>query len=480
MVLATFIVSFLAVLIVGIASVTRSRGSRSDYYVASRDVSPALVGLSAVATNNSGYMFIGVIGFTYATGLAAVWLMAGWIIGDFVASLFIHRRIRIQTELRHEVTFGGMLSRWDGADFRILRRVAAVLTIIFLGAYAAAQLSAGGKALQGVFGWNPDVGAVLVAVVVALYCFAGGIRASIWTDVLQSGIMLVAMAMLLSAGVAAVGGIDSAISQMAEIPGYLNWFPDDLIVPGGTGAILFVAGWFFAGLSVIGQPHIMIRFMALDNPDHLMEARWYYYSFFAVFYAMATGVGMLARLLLPELAGIDAELALPTMAHSLLPPMFVGVVLAGIFAATMSTADSLILSCSAAITYDLTPRSLEKTWEVKVATLAVTALALVIAMANLESVFSLVILAWSALASAFAPLLIVYAAGRGVTERTALAMVLVGPLAALLWRELGWHNSVYEGFPGILAGLAVYAIGAALTRRRPTAEASSEPNSPVN
>jgi sodium/proline symporter len=164
-------------------------------------------------------------------------------------------------------------------------------------------------------------------------------------------------------------------------------------------------------MSVIGQPHIMVRFMALDSPEHLTRARAWYYGFYVVFYAMAAGVGLLSRLLLPDLGSLDPELALPTMALELLPPLFVGIVLAGIFAATMSTADSLVLSCSSALTHDLLPRRLEKPIELKAATLLVVVLALAIAMTGTQSVFVLVILAWSALASAFGPLMYLYARG---------------------------------------------------------------------
>ncbi len=465
MILATFIISLAVILAIGIASVAKSTGTRTDYYLASRSVSPALVGLSAVATNNSGYMFIGVIGFTYATGLAAAWLMIGWIVGDFLASLYIHGRMRTQTELRNEATFGGMLSMWNGVEQKTLRRVAAIITVIFLGSYAAAQLAAGGKALHVIFDWNANTGAVMVAAVVAAYCMAGGIRASIWTDAVQSMVMIVSMGILLFVAVGEAGGPWAAIQSMAEIPGYLDWFPGDLIVPGALGALLFVAGWLFAGVSVIGQPHIMVRFMALDDTKNLGTARLYYYSFFTVFYAMATVVGMMARLLLPDLGALDPELALPTMAQTYLPPAMVGLVLAGIFAAIMSTADSLILSCSATLTHDLMPQRLENEWEIKAGTLVVTVLALGVALAQPQSVFSLVILSWSALASAFAPLLIIYVLGHHVPERLGLAMIIIGPAVAVLWRELGWHNSIYEGLPGILAGLAVFYIAAPMMGR---------------
>lgn len=458
MMMASFIAFLVGFLLIGLSSALKSRGTKGDYYLASRSVSPALAGLSAVATNNSGYMFIGVIGFTYVTGLAAVWLMVGWILGDFLASLFIHRQLRLSTERTREVTFAGVLARWQGGDMAHVRRLAAVITVLFLGAYAAAQLAAGGKALYALFGWEKQAGAMLVAAMVALYCLAGGIRASIWTDAAQSLVMVAAMGLLFIAGVDGLGGPQAAWRQMDAVPGFLDWFPNDLLLPGVAGMGLFVLGWMFAGISVIGQPHVMIRFMALDDAGHMRQARIYYYGFFIVFYALATGVGMLSRIYLPDLGGLDPELALPTIAAELLPPVLVGMILAGIFAATMSTADSLVLACSSAITHDLAPRRLEKTWEIKSATLGVTMLALVIALAETQSVFSLVILAWSTLASAFGPLLFVLARRQPVEERLALAMMVVGASTAWLWRHFGLHEDLYEGLPGMLAGLASYYL----------------------
>jgi SSS family solute:Na+ symporter/sodium/proline symporter len=459
--LAVFLVLMAIFLAIGIASVRRSTGTVDDYYLASRSVSPALAGLSAVATNNSGYMFIGVIGFTYVNGLSAVWLMVGWILGDFLASLAIHRRLRNAAGISQQPSYVGALSRWEGGiDFVVWRRVASLLALIFLGVYSAAQIKAGSKALHGVLGWDPALGAILVAVIVLVYSTAGGIRASIWTDAAQSFVMLGAMGMLAFTAVDSRGGLRPVVAEMREIPGYLDWMPADLLLPGGAGLLLFIVGWLFAGLSVIGQPHVMIRFMALDDVDRLRVARAWYYGYFILFYALATGVGLLARLELPELAALDPELALPTMSVALLHPAMVGVVLAGIFAATMSTADSLVLACSAVLTNDLPTRPLTRAWQAKGATALTTVFALAVALSGSRSVFDLVVLSWSTLACAFAPLLIVFALGRRVGEATALAMLVGGVGVALAWRALGWHDAVYEGLPGILVGTTIGWMGA--------------------
>ncbi|MEQ8747047.1 sodium/proline symporter [Pyruvatibacter sp.] len=454
MILISFLTVLGAFLAIGLASIRQATGEREDYYLAGRSVRPWLVGLSAVATNNSGYMFIGVIGYTYEVGLAAIWLMIGWILGDFLGSTFVHRRLRQATAATKEASYVSVLARWYGDGFATWQRIGAVIVVLFLIAYAAAQIAAGGKALQGVLGFDPRLGAIAVALVVVAYSIAGGIRASIWTDAAQSFVMLAAMTLMLVVGVQGLGGWQGTIEQWQAVPRFLDLFPDDLILAGAAGMGLFVLGWMFAGFSVVGQPHVMVRFMALEREDQMVKARVWYYSYFIMFYLLATGVGMLSRIYLPDLASIDPELALPRMAVELLPPVLVGLVLAGIFAATMSTADSLVLSCSAAITHDLAPNRLESPVLLKTATAVVTLAALGLALLESQSVFNLVILSWSTLACAFAPLLVLYALGRRVTETTAVALMVAGVAIALTWRfGFGFHTSIYEGLPGILIPL---------------------------
>ncbi|MEQ9316835.1 MAG: sodium/proline symporter, partial [Henriciella sp.] len=351
MIIASFLIILAIFLFVGLASARKATGERTDYYLAGQSVSPWLTGLSAVATNNSGYLFIGVIGYAYATGLSALWLMFGWIVGDYLGSTFIHKKLRNATGVTKEASFASVLSRWYGEDFVYWRRIAAVVMVVFLGAYAAAQISAGGKALEGVLDIDPRIGAVTVAAMIIAYSIAGGIRASIWTDAVQSISMLVALIILAIVAFYAQGGLGAAFASMQPLDEgrYMNLLPEDGELL-GTGAFafgFFVLGWLAAGFSVVGQPHVMVRFMALDDEKNMQRTRAWYYGFFVLFYILAAGLGLLSRLYLPELASGDTELALPRMALELLPDIFVGLILAGIFAATMSTADSVVLSCSA-------------------------------------------------------------------------------------------------------------------------------------
>ncbi|WP_300380558.1 sodium/proline symporter [Henriciella sp.] len=478
MIIASFLVILAIFLIVGLASARVATGERNDYYLAGQSVSPWLTGLSAVATNNSGYLFIGVIGYGYATGLSAVWLMFGWIVGDFLGSTFIHRQLRKATGVTNQASFASVLSNWHGEDFAVWRRLAAIIMVVLLIVYGAAQITAGAKALEGVFeGFNWRYGAIGSAVIILAYSIAGGIRASIWTDAIQSISMLVALFALFFVGLHGAGGIASMIEQLRPMDDgtFLNLWPEDneLLLTSALGIFFFVLGWLFAGFSVVGQPHIMVRFMALDDDANMQRTRVWYYSFFVIFYILAAGLSLLARVYMPELGDIDAELALPRMAETLLPDVMVGLILAGIFAATMSTADSVVLSCSAAITHDLVPQRLEHPWLLKTATAAVTLLALFLALLDNQSVFSLVIIAWSALAAAFAPLLSLYALKRRVSEITAIGLMVLGIAITLVWRfQLGWHGGIYEGLPGIAIP---FILGWALSRPATPAERRASP-----
>jgi SSS family transporter len=457
MILASFLVFLAGFTAIGLWSWRTSRGTQKDYYLAEHSVAPWLVGLSAVATNNSGYMFIGVIGYTYSTGLAAVWLMVGWILGDFLGSMLIHRRLHQATLRTGEHSYLGVLSNWQGTDMRVFRLCASLLALVFLMVYASAQLVAGSKALLVLLEWPAYVGAMVGAGIVVAYCMAGGIRASIWTDAAQAFVMVFAMGLLLWAALQTLGGPGAALQQLQAVPGYLSPTPDQAFLPGWGGAALLLVGWLFAGLSVVGQPHVMVRFMALQRGSAMTRARVWYYTWFVIFYCMATAVGMLTRILLPDSASFDAELALPTLALELLPPVLVGLILAGIFAATISTADSLVLACSSIVVCDLRgdTRNLRLA---KWATLGVTAGALGWALVNRQSVFSLVVMSWSTLAAAFVPVLILLALGRKISQTTALLVMVCGVTVALLWRFAGLHRSLYEGLPAICAALLLYPV----------------------
>jgi len=230
-------------------------------------------------------------------------------------------------------------------------------------------------------------------------------------------------------------------------PGDLEW-----------GFLPFLIGWIAAGFGVVGQPHILVRAMAINSANKIGLARdiKVICAFFTSSSAMA--VGMAARVLLPDLlTNGDPELALPYLALELLPPILVGMMLAGLFAATISTADSQILSCSAALTQDLFPGLAHSYNYAKLGTLTVTVITLSIALAGDDNVFALITFSWSVLASSLGPLLILRVWQKSVTKPVAIAMMFGGISAALFWKVgLDLSGIVYEVLPGMAAGGLIY------------------------
>ncbi|MEM6649695.1 MAG: sodium/proline symporter [Pseudomonadota bacterium] len=453
MILATFIIVLTIIVLSGLRAGLKSGKDQEGYYLAGANSPPWLTAFAAAATLNSGYVFTGFIGFTYLGGLQTIWLSVGWILGDFIASLFIYKQLRVARDRTDQISFAAVLGTWNGGNYKWFRRLAALITVIFLSLYASAQIAAGGKALFATVDIDPTLGALITVGLVLGYGALGGVGASMWANAMQFIVMLCAMAILVVTALSTIGGFGVVVETLGRIEGYLTLWPETGLAGPLTGGVLFIIGWIFAGFSIVGQPHIMTIYMTLEDPEKIKETRVWYYSFYTVFTALAIAAGLLARVLLPELAGTDPELALSTMARDLLPAIFVGVILAGIFSATLSTIDSLVLASSAAITNEVGANIIDKSWKMRALTAIITIGALLIALSGNKSVFSIVIISWSSLGSAFGPIMTVYALRRRLSEISAIFVAIVGVSVALIWREMGLHNDIYEGFPGIGVGL---------------------------
>lgn len=454
------ILSFLAFLLlftgVGIYSATRKTDTTTDYLLANRDVNPWLTGLSAFATAHSGGMFISMTGWTYQVGISSLWLLVGWFVGDYIAWLTVHQRLRIVSQETQSETISSFLAP-NPKQGRGVVVISASMILLFLGTYAAAQLLAGSKALHVVFGWDYSIGIVLGAAIVFAYCFSGGIRASIWTDAVQAIVMIVAMGLLLFVALQTCGGFGALWQKLHAIdPNLTALIPPDL----QYGFGLFLLSWLVAGFGVIGQPHIMVRAMAVDDADNIGKSRNIYAALYILFSTATVLVGLTARVLLPNLLDAsDPELALPKMAIALLPAVLVGVVLAGIFAAMISTADSQILACSAALTQDLFPSMAKSYRLVKLGTVVITLLIVAIALISPKRMFALNTFAWSALGASFGPILAVRCWRLPLDSRVGVMMMLGGITTAVLWnRVLHLSSSIYEVLPGMAIGFLIYAV----------------------
>ncbi len=218
----TFIIFLLLFTAVGIYSATRKQNTTTDYLLASRNVNPWLTALSTMSTGQSGLLFIGQVGFAYKIGISSLWLTIGWAIGDYLAWWFVFKRLRKLSEETACDTVSSFLSQ-NMKGSRLIAIISALITIGFLGSYAAAQLVAGSKALNVVFGWNYNLGIIIGTVIVVIYCFSGGIRADIWTDAVQATIMIGSLLLLWFVAVVNCGGVGNLWQYLATIdPALIN------------------------------------------------------------------------------------------------------------------------------------------------------------------------------------------------------------------------------------------------------------------
>ena len=451
---------------VGLASIRVKKDTTDDYLIAGRGMHPALAALSAVSTWNSGYMFIGAIGFTYMMGYNVIWLAIASTLGQLVAWMWLYKFIQEEGEKRNVRSLSSLVGDKAGSPEA---KLAAVLSVLFLSIYAAAQLTSGGKALLVMMGWSELIGILIGFVLVVAYCYAGGIRASIWTDAIQSCVMIVGSMILCWIALGEVGGFSGMNSGLeSQDTNLTNIMPPDLMF----GISMWAFAFFLGGLAVAGQPQVVSRVMTLGSENDRKQAMIWFFVWQTPFIILMTFVGLSSRVLFPKADNFDPELGLPMLAMDTMPAIGVGMILASIFAATMSTADSQVLACTAAITDDIKPEWREDHKTTKKVTLVVAAFATAISIGGLyvpggDSVFKLVVLAVYGLGSIFVPLLIIRWLGYKPDSKHSIGMMVSAFIAVILWSMLpaimGWKSvagadGIFPSVPGMGAAFAAHFI----------------------
>lgn len=441
---------------VGLASMRVKKDTTDDYLVAGRGMSPSLAALSAVSTWNSGYMFIGFIGFTYTMGYPVAFLAFMSTLGQLVAWMWLYKFIQNEGRERGVRSLSSLVAEKAGAPEA---KLAGLLSVLFLSVYAAAQLTSGGKALFVMMGWPEITGILIGFVLVVAYCYAGGIRASIWTDAAQSCVMIVGSTILCWISLQEVGGFSGLTEGLnKQNPALTNFLPPDLMF----GLTLWITAFFLGGLSVAGQPQVVSRVMTLGDDKDRKEAMVWFFVWQTPFIILMLIIGLASRVLFTD-SGFDAELGLPMMAMETMPAIGVGMILASIFAATMSTADSQVLACTAAITDDIKPEWNQDHKTTKKVTIAVAAFATLISIGGLyvpggDSVFQLVVFAVYGLGGVFVPLLIIRWTGYKPDTTHSISMMVAAFSGVFIWTFLGLDGAdgVFPSVPGMGAAFITH------------------------
>jgi len=463
-------VGYLAVVVgVGVWSARFSSGGVSEYFLGGRQIGRFVVALSAVVSGRSAWLITGVTGMAYTRGASAVWAVVGYIVAELLLFLYYARRLRRFTEARDAITLPDFYAARFGDRSGLLRGLLALIIFVFMVSYVSAQFVAGGKAFASGFGLDPTTGILLTAAIVLVYTVLGGFLAVSLTDMLQAILMLFALAVVPVLAFLRQGGLDAVLVELSALDVTLV---DPLAL--SFGAFL---GFVGIGLGSPGNPHILIRYMAIDDAEQL---RWSAVVGTVWNVVMAWGavfLGLAGRVWFPDVTALpaaDPENLYPVLARGLLPDFAFGLVIAAVFAAIMSTADSQLLVAASAVVRDLYQQVLRRGREVpqrrlvllsRLVVLVLVGLALALGFVADELVFWLVLFAWAGLGAALGPTSILALWWRGTTRVGVIMGLLTGTVVTFVWKLVpALDAALYELIPAFLAALVVTWLVSLVTR----------------
>ncbi len=474
--LGAFAAYLLLILGIGVVSARFSSRGLSEFFVAGRRMHRFVVALSAVVSGRSAWLLLGVTGMAYTIGASALWAAAGYTIVEGLLFLFYAPRIRRFAGRYDCITLPDFFAaRFDDEDGRLRLAIAAIFTA-FLVAYVSAQFVGGGKAISASFGLSPGLGIALTAGFVLGYTILGGFLAVSLTDTLQGVLMLAALLGLPLLVALDMGGAGAVV---AELRAFDPTALDPLALSAGA-----LIGFLGIGLGSPGNPHIVIRYVSMDDPRQFRYAAAVGTAWNALMAVGAVAIGLLGRLYVPEVEALpaaDPENLFPALAEAYLPGVLFGVVVAAIFAAIMSTADSQLLVMASTVVRDVYEQVWRKGEALAQDTLVLASrgvvaglvvLALALGLLAEELVFWLVLFAWAGLGAAFGPTSILAVFWRGTTRPGVLAGMVAGAATAVAWYLTpALRAAIYELVPAFAVGTLVTVVVSRLTRRPEETEA---------
>ena len=460
---------FALMLGIGVYAWRKSTSNVSEFMLGGRQLSPAVAALSAGASDMSGWMLMGLPGAIYLSGFSAAWIAVGLLIGAWANYLLVAPRLRVYTELAGDaVTIPDFLEKRFDDKTRRIRVLASLVIVIFFTLYTSAGLVAGGKLFEASLGLDYTLGLFVTAGVVIAYTLFGGFLAVSLTDFVQGCIMFAALVLVPIVTIATLGGWSSTeATVVAAHPDYLSWFSGVTIL----GLISSLA-W---GLGYFGQPHIIVRFMAVRSVRDMPTMRRIGMSWMAVTVigSVLCGIAGLAYVTRTGLTLDDPETIFIVLSQTLFHPFVAGFLLAAILAAIMSTISSQLLVSSSSLTEDFYKTFFRREASQgelvlvgRLATLAVAVVAMGLALDRSSSILSLVGNAWAGFGAAFGPVILLSLHWKRMTASAALAGIVAGAATVLVWLyapfTLGGvapSQAIYEIVPGfIVSGIVALLV----------------------
>ena len=482
-IMATIILYLCFVIVTGIMIGRRSKKSAEGFYLGGRGMGPLVTAMSAEASDMSSWLLMGLPGVAYLSGVAdAGWTAIGLAVGTYLNFLLVAKKIRRYSVKLDAITIPSFISKRYGEKKPVIMCIASLIILIFFVPYVASGLAAIGKLFNSLFGWNYMMAVIVGAIVIISYTSIGGFSAVATMDLIQSIIMTCALGVITVFGIVQAGGLDVVVENAKALPGYLSFTE---IHDAASGAakpygVLSIASMFAWGLGYFGMPHILVRFMAIRNEDELKISRRIAAIWVVISMTVAVCIGMIGYSVskagrIPVLEGSNSETIVVQISnllstYGIFAAIIAGLILAGILAATMSTADSQLLSAASAFSEnmlgDVLGVKLNAKQNMLVARLTVIVIAVIavfLATDPNSSVFRIVSFAWAGFGATFGPAILFALFWKRSNRQGVLAGLIAGGAMVFIWKfgisKLGGAFAIYELLPAfVVASIAIVVV----------------------
>lgn len=466
--LTAFLITLLFPVVVGLLALLRTR-SQSDFFIGGRSMNSFVVGLSAISSGRSSWLVLGLSGVAYVSGTGAIWAIVGYIVVEAWQFIYIGRKLRRETQAMDSIT---LLDYFESRfkDKTGMLRIAGVIIIgIFITAYVAAQFNAGAKSLSTALDISLLLSLGISGLLIMIYMVLGGYVAVAYNDVVRAVIMMIGLIVLPVIGIIQVGGLGVLNDMLHQLnPEYLDVFSL------GAGVII---GFLGIGLGSPGQPHIVVRYMSIKDPVMLK-----YSAIYGTFWNIVLGlgaicIGLIGRILVPDISSLpdsDPEMIYLALSSEYFGPVLYGLLVGGVFAAILSTADSQLLVVASTFARDLYEKVIagkreidekKKLYLSRLVLIISGILSLILAYIAQDLVFWLVLFAWGGLGAAFGPALIMSLFWKKTTRNGILAGMIAGAMITIIWRLwLKDSTGIYELIPGFFGALLLIVVVSLLTK----------------
>ena len=493
-IMIVMIVYMLVVIGIGLAFARRANRSSEDYFLGGRGLGPWVTAMSAEASDMSGWLLMGLPGVAYWSGISdAVWTAVGLAVGTYLNWLVTSRRLRRYSEKAgNAITLPEFFSNRFHEKSRVIMTIAALFILIFFTVYAASCLVTCGKLFSTLFGFDYVPMMIVGAVFVLVYTIIGGFLAESASDFMQAIVMIVALVVVVVIGTASAGGLGAVMDNVRSIPGFLDFFGIATPVTengvqqavngapqfgaAGTYGLLSVLSALAWGLGYFGMPQVLLRFMAIRSEHELKSSRRIAAVWVVISLCVAVFIGVMGRALFPTAltTAAEAENVFILLSTHLLPPVLAGLVMAGILAATISSSDSYLLIAASAFSKNIYQGLLHRKATDKqvltmsrVTLLAITAIAIVIALDENSVIFTIVSFAWAGFGATFGPLMLLSLFWKRINRAGAIAGMIGGGCMVFIWnlliRPLGGAWDIYELLPAFLFSCLCIVVTSFLT-----------------